>query len=244
MGFKVMGVTAGRKDSNLPDCDPSEKFETLLNGGTIREAITDALTYDQISASENNMWSVLLMTGYVTPACPDHSASVLRELRIPNKEVAAIFQTAVVDRFMTSLDETALRDLMKALWEGNDETAGTILSDLLWDTISYNDYHEDYYHAFLAGLFVGRGYTVYSNKERGLGRPDIDLRDKKNRRCIIIEAKRSVSEAQMQSDCDAAIRQIRDNQYARQLTGYRQIMRYGVAFYQKQALIKLDTAAP
>lgn len=85
--------------------------------------------------------------------------------------------------------------------------------------------------------------TVYSNKERGLGRPDIDLRDKKNRRCIIIEAKRSVSEAQMQSDCDAAIRQIRDNQYARQLTGYRQIMRYGVAFYQKQALIKLDTAA-
>lgn len=54
------------------------------------------------------------------------------------------------------------------------------------------DYHEDYYHAFVTGIFVGRGgYAVRSNKERGLGRPDVDLRDKKNRRAIIIEAKKS-----------------------------------------------------
>ena len=49
------------------------------------------------------------------------------------------------------------------------------ISDLLWNTISYNDYQEDYYHAFLAGVFVGRGYNIESNKEKGLGRPDIIL---------------------------------------------------------------------
>ena len=46
-----------------------------------------------------------------------------------------------------------------------------------------------------------------SNKERGLGRPDIDLRDKRNRRCMIIEAKHSDSEKEMSHDCDKAIKQ-------------------------------------
>ena len=224
----------------MPDCDPSEKFETLLNGGTIRETITDALTYDHAYDSESNLWSVLLMTGYVTLAKPSQAASAQRELRIPNKEVATIFQTAVVDQFKTSIDETKLRDLMNALWERNAETASTLFSDFLWDTISYNDYHEDYYHAFLTGIFVGRGYSVNSNKERGLGRPDIDLRDRKKRRCIIIEAKHSESEKQMEHDCDQAIKQLRENQYALRLNGYTTVLRYGIAFYQKQAMIKLD----
>lgn len=79
-----------------------------------------------------------------------------------------------------------------------------------------------------------------SNKERGLGRPDIDFRDKRNRRCMIIEAKHSDSEKEMSHDCDKAIKQLRDNQYALKLTGYRQVLRYGIAFYQKQAMIKLD----
>lgn len=130
---------------------------------------------------------------------------------------------------------------MTALWSGQEERASIILSDLLWSTISYNDYHKDYYHAFFAGIFVGRGgYAVDSNKERGLGRPDIDLRDKRNRRCMIIEAKHSDSEKEMSHDCDKAIKQLRDNQYALKLTGYRQVLRYGIAFYQKQAMIKLD----
>lgn len=65
--------------------------------------------------------------------------------------------------------------MMNALWNGDETSASTILSN----TISYNDYKEDYYHAFLTGVFVGKG--VQSNKERGSGRPDIDLRDKQNR---------------------------------------------------------------
>ena len=42
----------------MPDCDPSEKFEILLNGGSITETVTDALTYDQAYDSESNLWSV------------------------------------------------------------------------------------------------------------------------------------------------------------------------------------------
>lgn len=38
----------------------------------------------------------------------------------------------------------------------------------LFDTISYFDYKEDYYHAFVAGLFTGAGYEVSSNSEQGM----------------------------------------------------------------------------
>ena len=150
-------------------------------------------------------------------------------------EIADIFRTAVVENFNNTADKTEINSLMNALWNGDTDTVSEILSDLLWHTISYMDY----YHAFLCGLFVERGgYMVYSNKERGLGRPDIDLRDKKNRRVIIIEAKKSEREEDMPSDCEKAIKQIIDNQYAAKLDGYRQIMHYGIAFYKKSALVK------
>lgn len=184
------------------------------------------------------------MTGYITPARYNESNSgdeseQQTELRIPNHEIAGIFQSAVVDYFNKTVDQTEIRNLMTALWDGDEKSASTILSDLLWHTISYNDYKEDYYHAFLTGIFVGRGgYSVQSNKERGLGRPDIDLRDKKNRRAIIIEAKISENENRMDYWCDQAIDQINENEYVKNLNGYRQILCYGISFYQKTALVK------
>lgn len=50
------------------DFDVAEKFETLLNGGSIVQAISDELTYDTLHSTEDNLWSVPLMTGYITKA--------------------------------------------------------------------------------------------------------------------------------------------------------------------------------
>ena len=108
----------------------------------------------------------------------------------------------------------------------------------MWKTISYNDYHEDYYQAFLAGAFVGLGYEVESNKEKGLGRPDIFLKDDDNRRVIIIETKRSKKEDNLDQDCDRAVNQILSKKYAEGLYGYTQILCYGIAFFQKEARVK------
>ncbi len=71
-----------------------------------------------------------------------------------------------------------------------------------------------------------------------MGRSDILLRDKRNRRAIIIEAKKSKRESDMDKDCDAAIDQIVAGKYAEGLYGYTQIFCYGVSFYQKQAKVK------
>ena len=214
------------------------KFEMLMNGKTITQTITDELTYDTLHSSEDNLWSVLLMTGYITKADADEEGETV-SLKIPNREIASIFEDTVVKLFKETIDTNMQKSMMEAFWNKDAEEAGNIVSKLLWKTISYNDYHEDYYHAFLAGAFVGIGYEVESNKEKGLGRPDILLKDDDNRRAMIIEAKKSAKEADMDKDCDEALSQIAAEKYAEGLYGYEQILCYGVAFFRKQAKVKL-----
>ena len=94
-------------------------------------------------------------------------------------------------------------------------------------------------HRSLAGVFVGLGYEVESNKEKGLGRPDIFLKDDDNRRIIIIEAKRAKKEDDLDQNCDEAVNQIITGKYAEGLYGYTQMLCYGISFFQKQAKVKL-----
>lgn len=213
------------------------KFEILMNGGTITQTISDELTYDTLHSSEDNLWSVILMTGYLTKADAGEEGETVR-LKIPNREIASIFEDTVVKLFQDTMDDNCRKDMMEALWRGDEQEASEAISNLLWKTISYNDYHEDYYHAFLAGAFVGLGYEVESNKEKGLGRPDIFLKDDDNRRVIIIETKRSKKEDNLDQDCDRAVSQILSKKYAEGLYGYTQILCYGIAFFQKEARVK------
>ena len=213
------------------------KFEILMNGGTITQTISDELTYDTLHSSEDNLWSVILMTGYLTKADAGEEGETVR-LKIPNREIASIFEDTVVKLFQDTMDDNCRKDMMEALWRGDEREASEAISNLLWKTISYNDYHEDYYHAFLAGAFVGLGYEVESNKEKGLGRPDIFLKDDDNRRVIIIETKRSKKEDNLDQDCDRAVNQILSKRYEEGLYGYTQILCYGIAFFQKEARVK------
>lgn len=230
-GNGIIRDFVGRKEFRV-----KPKFETLMNGGTITQTITDELTYDNLHETEDNLWSVLLMTGYLTKAVPEEEGDTV-SIRIPNIEIASIFQDTVAKFFSDHVDDTKQKAMMDALWKGDEKAAGEAISDFLWQTISYMDYHEDYYHAFLSGIFVGRGYAVESNKERGLGRPDIKLIDDDNRRVLIIEAKKSDCAAQMEHDCREALNQIVVQEYAKSLDAY-QVFSYGIAFYQKSALVK------
>ena len=232
-GNGVIRDFVNHSDWGIPD-----KFEILMNGGSISQTISDEMTYDTLHESEQNLWSILLMTGYLTKIHPEEEDDTV-SLRIPNKEIAGIFADAVVNLFRDELDTGRQKELMISLWNENVQDAEKYLGDFLWDTISYNDYHEDYYHAFLAGLFVGLGYFVDSNKESGLGRFDVRVKDRRNRRIMLIEAKKSRSQAQMNKDCDEALQQIKEKGYARKLeSGYEKCICYGIAFFQKSVMIK------
>ena len=216
----------------------NENFENLLSGGSISVKITDELTYDFDHSTEDNFWSILYLTGYLTKVKQD-GVSVDTRLRIPNEEVKTIFADTVVSWFQDTMKEQDRSELFDAWWNGDEEKITQLVSEILFDTISYYDYREDYYHAFIAGLFAGAGYNVSSNQEMGLGRSDISVKDRRNRRAIIIEAKRSENEVQMEKDCEKALKQIQDKKYAKAIEkGYKSVMCYGVAFFDKSCLVK------
>lgn len=218
--------------------DASEKFEALLNGGSITEDISEELTYDHISDSEQNLWSVLLMTGYISKADMTRGTSKLK-LRIPNVEIANLFKDKVVDRFKRTLDTASADSFITAMWNGDEKTAEDALNDILWNSISYFDYGEDYYHGLLNGVFTSRGYNVDSNDESGLGRLDLRIKDRPNRRLLLFEFKRSKSKEELTGDCEEAISQIVKNGYDKTMPeGYESQRVYGIAFYGKQARIR------
>lgn len=78
--------------------------------------------------------------------------------------------------------------MFDAVWNGDSERITKEMNSLLRRTISYHDYKEDFYHAFLAGIFTGAGYMVDSNKEHGEGRSDVVVYDFINARVAIFEA--------------------------------------------------------
>lgn len=186
------------------------------------------------------------MTGYLTRVKPEKIKTEDRldensvALRIPNAEVMEIFRNSSVEWLREKLLENDRRILFETLWEGLDEKLTEMLSDLLFDTISFHDYAESFYHAFVTGLVAGAGYIVESNYENGMGRSDIVIKDRRNRRAVVIEAKVAVSEEGLEKACREALHQIDEKQYARKIerSGFRKVICYGIAFYKKSCLVK------
>ena len=207
-----------------------EKMEILMSGGYIKETITENLTYDVLKSSEDNVWSLLYLTGYLTRALPeemdswDNLGKGQIALKLPNAEVKEIFKKSIDQWFSR---KSASCNYGK-------------LSDLLFDTISYHDYSENFYHAFLTGLFSGTEYIVESNYENGLGRSDIVIKDRTNRRAVVVVAKVAKEAEELAAECEEALEQIEKKQYARKVErdGYGKIVRLGMAFYKKTCLVK------
>ena len=222
----------------------SRKLETLLSGGYIIQKIEENLTYDYLHSSEENLWSILYLTGYLTQVreedLPDPLPEKMSALMIPNAEVQEIFETTIQKWFDESAQTWNRKILFDAVWSGKAEALTEQMNKLLRKTISYHDYKEDFYHAFLAGIFAGAGYEVDSNKEHGEGRSDVLVLDLEGDRVAIFEAKYSRTQDAMPKDCAAALQQIEDRQYAKEFEDdYDSVLCYGIAFYKKRCLVQI-----
>ena len=223
------------------------KLETLLAGGTIVQRVDENLTYDYLHSSEENLWSMLYLTGYLTKAREEDYNGKLADgtvaLMIPNAESKEIFETTVVKWFDDSTKKCDRSTLFHAVWNGDSENLTKEMNVLLRRTISYHDYKEDFYHAFLAGIFTGAGYMVDSNKEHGEGRSDVVVYDPINSRVAVFEAKYTKSLDKLESECDAALQQIDDRMYAKEYEDdYDQILCYGISFFKKRCMVKKKLA--
>lgn len=216
-----------------------EKMETLLAGGYIIQKIREDLTYDYLHASEENLWSILYSTGYLTQVRGEELPPDTAALMIPNAEIRQIFETTVQEWFDDSARKENRTALFDAVWSGDIETLTEEMNELLRKTISYHDYKEDFYHAFLAGIFAGAGYSVDSNRERGEGRSDVVVRNSSKGRVALFEAKYAKTLDGLEASCEAALQQIEDRQYAKDFADdYDDILCYGIAFYKKRCLVQ------
>lgn len=223
----------------------TKKLETLLSGGYILQHIDENLTYDYLHSSEDNLWSVLYLTGYLTglreEELPGAVPDGMTALRIPNEEIREIFETTIRKWFDDSAKTWNRKDLFASIWQGDSEAATEEINKLLRRTISYHDYREDFYHAFLAGIFTGAGYAVESNKEHGEGRSDIVVSDYTDGWVAIFEIKYSDSPEELETDCEKAIRQMDERMYAVEYEEQypaERILCYGISFFKKRCLVK------
>lgn len=221
----------------------TKKLETLMAGGSILQRVDENLTYDYLHSSEDNLWSLLYLTGYLTKAQTtidtDELPPGMMELKIPNAEIKEIFETTVVRWFDESAKTWNRKTLFDAIWSGDCDRITQELTALLRRTISYHDYREDFYHAFLAGIFTGAGYMVDSNKEHGEGRSDVVLYDSINGRVAVFKAKYTKALENLSSACDSALQQMNEKLYAKEYEDdYDQIFCYGISFFKKRCLVK------
>lgn len=215
------------------------KLETLLSGGYILQHVEENLTYDYLHSSEDNLWSILYLTGYLTQARIDNLPDGLTALMIPNAEIREIFESTILKWFNDSAQTWNREQLFCAVWHGNTDLLTQEMNALLRMTISYHDYKEDFYHAFLAGIFAGAGYVVESNREHGEGRSDVIVYDLHGGRMAIFEAKYSKTLKKLSDDCDNALRQIDERMYAKEFEGnYDEIFCYGISFFKKRCMVK------
>lgn len=220
----------------------TQKFETLLSGKYIIENIQEDITYNYLHSSEENLWSILYFTGYLTRVSDEKVNKELPRdyyaLKIPNKEIKEIFETTIKKWFTESTQQMDRKALFASIWNGDAKKATTEISKLLRRTISYYDYREDFYHAFFAGIFAGAGYVVQSNKEHGEGRSDIIVQDYAGDRLAVFEVKYSRKLEDLEADCEKAIAQIDEKMYAEEFQDtYAEVICYGIAFYKKRCKI-------
>ena len=226
------------------DISLKQEIERLIEGGTIEKPIHEDITYDDMNSTQDNLWNFLFFTGYLKKISErQEGETIYMEMAIPNSEVRYVYKNAVLRWFEERTEKKELKPLYESLLNGKADELAEILSENLMETISFYDYQESYYHGFLAGMLKNIGnYIVQSNRESGNGRPDILVRYPSVRgKAVIIEIKVSKTYQGMEEKCDEALNQIEEQKYEEELRqeGYRDILKYGVAFYRKECMVKL-----
>ena len=225
------------------DFSVKQEIEDLIEGKTIIKPIHEDITYEDMDSTQDNLWNFLFFTGYLKKIREhQEEETIYMEMAIPNREVRYIYKNTVLRWFEKKVEKKELSPLYESILNGDTEKMEKILSENLMETISFYDYQESYYHGFLAGMLKNIGnYIVLSNRESGNGRPDILLKYPSVKgKVVILEIKVSKTYQGLEAKCREALQQIEEQKYEEALRqeGYSQILKYGVAFYRKECMVK------
>lgn len=224
---------------DMADEDTKKEIEALIEGKALVKPIHEDITYDEVYETMDNLWNFLFFTGYFRKVSDwmDENDNHFVELAIPNKEIKYIFRRKILSWFGAKVKERDRTRLLQAVVDGEASVVEEEISEMLLQTISFNDAYESFYHGFLAGVLSGmKGYVVKSNREGGHGRSDLFISPVTRRKAAyVIEFKIAGSIKELDSRARDAIQQIKDKNYICELVddGYEVVHKYGIAFFGK-----------
>ena len=134
------------------------EMEDLIAGETVEKDIHEDLTYNEIYASVENIWSLLFMTGYLTQRGKIDGTRY--RLSIPNMEIRGIFIRQILSMFKRDVarDGKLLKEFCEALQEGDAHRVKMLFQSYLEKTISIRDtfvrkpLKENFYHGIRLGI--------------------------------------------------------------------------------------------
>ena len=227
------------------DTELKAELETLMTGESISKIIHEDITYDEVYDNADNLWNFMFFTGYLKKVGERlEGVRKVLDLSIPNLELQYIYETKIQDWFNKRIAEKDLHEFFDAILSGDVETFRRELSILLAESISFMDSAENFYHGFMIGVLSRlNGYIVKSNRESGHGRSDLVMHSVNGRdsNAVIFEFKPAKKIDKLPQVCEAALKQIEDNNYAAywgKEKGYKNILKYGIGFCGKKCEVR------
>ena len=226
-----------------------EKIERLLKDEPIEVKIDQETVIVGIENNEDNIWGLLLGTGYLKVIETVDLSRHIYKVVIPNYEIKFLFEDIIEDWFKDKVIGNDLNSILKDLVTLNLKEFEKKFEILVKQMFSYMDVGENtaenFYHAFVLGMLVGLkdSYYVNSNRESGIGRYDIMLEPKdKNGNSFIMEFKvlENKEEKTIEETIENAKRQIEEKGYEENLKerGYTNITKMVFAFKGKEVKIE------
>ena len=227
-----------------------EKIEQLLRDEEIEVPINLETVIVGIEQNEENIWGLLLGTGYLKVTGVVDLAMGVYKVKIPNYEIKFLFQNIIRDWFNDKVIGNNLNTILKDLVTLKLDEFEQKFKVLVRQMFSFMDVGENtaenFYHAFVLGMLVGLkdSYYVNSNRESGYGRYDIMLEPKdKNGNSFIMEFKvyREEKEKDINDTIESAKKQIEERKYEENLQekGFKNITKMVFAFKGKEVKMQV-----
>lgn len=224
------------------DNETKNIIENLIHGGSVETVLKETVTYGDLTENNENIWSFLFFTGYLKIKEIVKTGEVIGEptiysLVIPNLEIKSCYTDIIIQYFEIYKKAINKDNLYKALLGRNAQDFAEQITDLLRKTISYYDSTESFYNGLISGLLSGNVYyKVESNRETGDERSDLVLYQQDvAQNAVILEFKVCGKNETADDAAKRALKQINDRDYASKARedGYKNIIKYGVAFKGK-----------
>ncbi|MDR1699866.1 MAG: ATP-binding protein, partial [Lachnoclostridium sp.] len=227
----------------ISDETTKKEIEMLIQCGTVTKPIHEDIVYSEIRQDMNHFWNFLFFTGYLKKIEETFAdRTLIYTMMIPNEEIMYIYKRKIREWFHEKVKVSNPNILVNAIIDKNENIINRELNNRLMDMISYHDTAENFYHGFLLGILSNlQRYQVKSNRESGFDRSDIYMkRIGSNYGSAVFEVKVAKHRGELEKRCVEALAQIKEMNYVHDLEeeGYKDITRYGVAFYGKECLVK------